>query len=180
MSQHVDLAFAFTALEVVLMGRAPHVPIETEACRTLALRGLRELGIEGLASRPYPTLSGGEQQRVQLARVLTQIGFGESGRYLLLDEPVSSLDPAQQHAALGCVRRIAQGGVGVLVVLHDLNLLAQYTDRLALLSGGRVRRVGAPRDVLEPALLGEVFDVEAHVSKLPWNEEAPWIVLRGR
>ena len=88
-------------------------------------------------------------------------------RFLLLDEPTSNLDLAYQHAALATVRAVSRLGVGVLVVLHDLNLAAEYADRIALLKAGRVVGLGAPDDVLRPELLEDVFDIPVLVVPHP-------------
>lgn len=166
------LAFPFTVLEVVLLGRTPHcVGSERERDRDIAWQALAAADIVPLAERLYTTLSGGERQRVQLARVLAQIWEpprdGEV-RYLLLDEPVASLDLAHQHGVLALTHRLSREGVGVLAVLHDLNLAAQYADRVAMLASGRLQAVGAPRQVLTEERVEQVFRVRARVG---WDEE---------
>jgi iron complex transport system ATP-binding protein len=168
--QASDLNFPFSALEVALMGRAPFVraaegPRDVE----IAKRALEMTGCEALAERQYPTLSGGERQRVQLARVLAQVwdtpASGE--RYLLLDEPTNSLDLAHQHTTLAIARRFASKGVGCLVILHDLNLAAQYADRIVILQAGRVLAAGKPREVLCPDLISRAFQVPVTVTNHP-------------
>jgi len=169
--QHSKLAFGFSVLEVVLLGRSPHAGRSSrdedvavaEAC-------LAEAEVTHLAGRVYTTLSGGERQRVQLARVLAQIGFpgsSDEGRYLLLDEPTASLDPAHQHATLRTARRAAERGVGVVAILHDLNLAALYADRLVVLSRGCLAAEGAPEAVLTEALVRDVFDLPVHITRHP-------------
>ena len=177
--QQSALAFAFTALEVALMGRAPHDaggdgPEDLAAAR----RALAIVGLEGFEERLYPTLSGGERQRVQLARVIAQIGLGGRGeRYLLLDEPTSSLDLAHQHGALRIARRMAREGAGVIVVLHDLNLAAEYADRIGVLSRGALLSSGSPRDVLTRETLREAFHIEARIVPAPWSPSRPWVTV---
>jgi len=159
--QHSALAFPFTVTEVVALGRSPHGDRDA---RTVVGGCLDLAGIRGLADRSYATLSGGEQQRVHLARVLAQLHGGPSPRFLLLDEPVNHLDPAHQHHVLAVARGIARcEQVGVLAVLHDLNLAAAYADRLAVLVEGRVVACGSPREVLTPALLRSAFGLTAEV-----------------
>ena len=170
--QHSELAFGFDVLEVVLLGRSPHAGTASrredlaiaEAC-------LAEAEVAHLAGRDYTTLSGGERQRVQLARVLAQVGFPRGGegeaRYLLLDEPTASLDPAHQHATLRTARRAAASGVGVLAILHDLNLAAMYADRLVVLSRGEVAAAGAAEAVLTEDLVRDVFALPVHVTRHP-------------
>ena len=178
--QHSALAFGFTALDVVLLGRTPHATSRT-ADLDAAERAMRRAGVLPLAARRVPTLSGGEQQRVHLARTLAQLDArGEermaSGdgvpashqtRHLLLDEPTSALDLAHQHAVLRVAREEAARGTGVLAVLHDLNLAAQYADRIAVLAGGQLVALGAPEAVLTPTVVRCAFGISVLVTQNP-------------
>jgi len=165
--QAVDLAFPFRCLDVVLLGRDPHRERSSpSADLAVAEAALSEVDCAGLADRIYASLSGGERQRVQLARVLAQIwpaASAEERRYLLLDEPTNNLDIAHQLALAGTARRFADGGAGVLAVLHDPNLAAMIADRLAVLKAGRLVADGAPNRVLTPELLADAFHVRAEV-----------------
>ena len=110
------------------------------------------------ADRPYTVLSGGERQRVQLARVLVQCDANPAGRsFLLLDELTAGLNLSHQHAALASARRRADKGLGVLAVLHDLNMAARYADRVAIMEQGRVTALGPTDSTLDPARLSAVF-----------------------
>jgi iron complex transport system ATP-binding protein len=179
LAQDTVLAFPFTAFEVALMGRYPfnggHATLRD---RDIALETLRYLDMAHLAQRLYPTLSGGERQRVQFARVLAQLWEPQAGpRYLLLDEPTSSLDLAHQQQALRGVRRFAQEqGVAALFVAHDLNLAARFAARVALLKDGRLVACDTPAAVLTPARLAECFDVEALVMPHP-RHDGPLVVI---
>jgi len=177
--QQSALAFGFTAFEVAMLGRMPHAATGADH-EAAAWRALERAGVAHLAGRRYPTLSGGEQQRVHLARALAQLDgpaggpaggsagpAGGPARYLLLDEPTASLDLAHQHAVLALARAHAEAGGGVLVVLHDLNLAAQYADRLAVLRAGRLLADGPPAEVLDPALVHAAFDVPVVVLPHP-------------
>lgn len=169
-SQESVLEFPFTVFDVVLMGRTPHVHrSEDSVDEDVVWRALGRLELMELAHRWYPTLSGGERQRVQLARALAQLGEAPPGgsQYLLLDEPTSSLDIAHQHEALRLARDLAKKDTVVVAVLHDLNLAAQYADRLLLLKGGRGIAAGEPEVVLTPANLRAAFDVESVVLPHP-------------
>ncbi|HVK78651.1 MAG TPA: heme ABC transporter ATP-binding protein [Kofleriaceae bacterium] len=154
--QRAGLSAGFTALEVVMLGQDGGLPGERVRA---ARRRLAAVELAGLADRAYPTLSGGEQQRVQLARVLEQLGDA-GGRALFLDEPTAALDPRHQHLVLGLARRAATAGHAVVIVLHDLNLAALHADRIAVLDRGQLAALGSPREALHPELLRDVFAVD--------------------
>lgn len=165
--QKSNLTFNFTAFEVARLGRTPHHAGATEDDKA-AWRGLSRAGVDHLATRKYPTLSGGEQQRVHLARTLTQLDVPEHPtQYLLLDEPTAALDIAHQHSVLRMAKSMAEEGAGVLVILHDLNLAAQYADRLAVLRKGRLLAEGPPADILDADLVHAAFDVAVMVVPHP-------------
>ncbi len=169
--QSSTVPFAFTSLEIVLLGRSPHG--DARACEALARQVMAQTDCGHLADRFVPTLSGGEMQRVQLSRVLLQLYHpdGNVPRCLMLDEPISNLDPAHQHRALCVAKRFAASGAGVLVVLHDLNLAAQYADRLVIMKGGCVVAQGTPREVVTEELVSEIFEVRARVIQNPVCDE---------
>jgi iron complex transport system ATP-binding protein len=180
--QESSLGFSFTALEVALLGRSPHAGRGTgRADLEAAVAALDATDTRHLASRSYTTLSGGEKQRVQLARVLAQLSERpEQGhRYLLLDEPTASLDLAHQHLILEAARRFAQDGGAVLAVLHDLNLAARHADRLVLLARGRKVEEGPPSQVLRPDLIADTFGLDVVVAEWP-GVPGPWVLPAGR
>ena len=166
--QFSTLTFGFSALEVVLLGRTPHATGNEEDLE-IAMQAMCAVGVDHLAARLYPTLSGGEQQRVHLARALTQIwtDSAEGARYLFLDEPTASLDLAHQHQVLRVARECARAGIGVLTVLHDLNLASQHADRIAVLRQGVLAAEGAPDDVLTPDIIRRAFDISVMVTRHP-------------
>lgn len=169
--QATQLSFPFTVREVVrlgLMGGRSGV-LAGEADR-LPERALARVDLAGFGGRFYQELSGGEQQRVQLARVLCQVWapvLEGRPRYLFLDEPVSSLDIKHQLIIMDIARDYARRGGGVVAILHDLNLTAMYADRILVMKRGRVAASGSPRDVLEDRLIAKVFDVDLKVGVLP-------------
>ncbi|MBL7499672.1 ABC transporter ATP-binding protein [Frankia sp. CNm7] len=147
-----------TVAETVLLGRSPHRSAfqgYTAADHELAASALRRVGARHLADRMFATLSGGEKQRVLIARALAQ-----QADHLLLDEPTNHLDVRYQHEVLSLVRSL---GTTAVVVLHDLNLAARYCDRLVLLDGGRVVCTGPPAQVCVPGVLEPVYGVRVRV-----------------
>lgn len=167
LSQHTELNFPFTATEVALLGRNPHVR-GSESKRDLEIveKALEAVEARHLAGQLFPTLSGGERQRVQLARILAQIWespAGDAPRYLLLDEPTASLDLAHQHLTLQIARKLAVENTGVLVVLHDLNLAAHYADRICLMKRGKILHNGKPGEILTAGCVKEIFDFDVEI-----------------
>ncbi|MFJ6797111.1 ABC transporter ATP-binding protein [Streptomyces sp. NPDC091268] len=155
--QEAVTEFDFTVAEVVAMGRLPHqrsVARTTDEDRKACEAALARVGAGHLADRGFLTLSGGEKQRVLIARALAQ-----QPRVLVLDEPTNHLDIAQQLEVLALMRG---SGLTVLTALHDLNLAALHCDLLYVIHSGRIVACGAPHDVLTPDLLAEVFGVRAH------------------
>ena len=166
--QTTNLDFPFTAREVVLMGRSPHLSrfqIESAHDRTIAERAMQTTGTLHLAERLANTLSGGEQQRIIIARALAQ-----EPRILLLDEPTNNLDIKHQVGVLEMARGLAhERGLGVLAAIHDLGMAARYCDRLALMVGGQIIADGAPEAVLTPSRLAEAFEIGAQVYRDPYT-----------
>ena len=157
--QETQVPFAFRVLEVVLMGRAPHLGLlgfETGHDLALAEAALRRVGVAHLAERPLPLLSGGERQLVVLARALAQ-----DAPILLLDEPTAFLDLRHRLEVLELVRALAREGRSALVVSHDLGLAARFCDRMAVLSDGEVLAQGRPSEVLVPDVLRRAYGIEA-------------------
>lgn len=167
--QHTALSFPFTVREVVELGRAPYRSYRDPQADARAVRdAMQAADVTHLRERFYPGLSGGEAQRVQLARVLAQLDNpGGEARYLFLDEPTASLDPAHQHAILKLARRLTGENVAVLAVLHDLNLAAVYADRVVIMRKGRILADGSPREVLTEATIGDVFQLPVSVLEHP-------------
>ncbi len=156
MPQHTQVNFPFTVQEVVELGL---ISTRAKDPAKLIHEVLEATNTLHLSAQVFNTLSGGEKQRVQLARVLVQIWEAKPfPRYLLLDEPTSSLDIAQQHAVLKILKTLKSRNIGILVILHELNLAAQYADKIALLKNGMVAKAGTVEEVLEEEILAEVFD----------------------
>ena len=160
------LGFPLNVADVVALGRSPHAGFSDRGeDRRVIQAVLAEADIAHLSERTYPSLSGGERQRVHLARVLAQVWTARCGdssaRYLMLDEPTNNLDIAHQQRMIATAASFAQYGNGVLAVLHDPNLAAQYADRLVVLADGTVRANGPPDEVLTSSLMADIFGVTA-------------------
>ncbi|CAI1888541.1 heme ABC transporter ATP-binding protein [Serratia sp. TSA_198.1] len=176
MRQHSDLAFPFTVEEVVSMGRSPHGKrhVQQAVQQVMAQTDCLEL-----AQRDYRRLSGGEQQRVQLARVLAQLWQPQpSPSWLFLDEPTSALDLYHQQHTLRLLRSLTrQQPIAVCCVLHDLNLAALYADRILLLHQGRLVAVGTPQEVLQADILTRWYQADLGVVHHP-EVALPQVYLR--
>lgn len=144
-----------TVLEAVELGRLAHGAGHDDG--SVARAWLQKMDLADLAARDCARLSGGEWQRVVFARTIAQIASPDRRGVLLLDEPVSSLDPSHQHQVLGEARRLACDGHAVLAILHDLNLTAQYADEVALLAGGRVQACGPAVEIMQPERLSDAY-----------------------
>ena len=162
--QRSQIIFPFRAREVVAMGLLGR----SRNGDALVAAAMQEMDVAHLAERCYTRLSGGEQQRTQLARTLVQLRCGEGTRYLLLDEPTSSLDIAHKLTILEQARTLARReGVGVLAILHDIELGARFADRLVLLKDGRIAAAGRPAEVLTAQTIDMVFGVRVQVLPHP-------------
>ena len=167
-AQSGELHFPLSVLEYVLQGRFAHghlLGFETDEDLAAARRALEMTATAEFATRHVLELSGGERQRVMLARAVAQ-----EPRALLLDEPTANLDISHQVRMLDLVRSLAHGaGLAVAVVTHDLNLAAEFADRLLLLGDGRVRGVGTPAEVLTAERIEALFGVPVVVDANPAN-----------
>ena len=172
--QNPRLSFPFRAREVVRMGRLPHRSsrqIDAAVVDTC----LAQVGIPHLADRDYTSLSGGEQQRVHLARVLAQLDGGGVGKVLLLDEPTSALDLRHATDVLRLLSLLSRHGTAVGVVLHDLNLAAAFADELVVMHQARVHIAGTPAEALSADVLCDAFGLRAHILDHP-DTGRPFVV----
>ncbi|GGF03800.1 heme ABC transporter ATP-binding protein [Flavobacterium limi] len=165
--QQNTVSLAFTVEEIVLMGRYGKETANANFANQLALKETMEIcGISHLADRSMLTLSGGEQQRVHLARVLSQV-WDNKDALLLLDEPISNMDMLYQHQTLAIANALAKKGFMVVCVLHEINLAAQYADRVIMLKGGRKWWDGAPEEVFTSRNIFTAFGVHTQVQTDP-------------
>ena len=170
MSQQPDLHFPLTVEEVVMMGRYPHFRMnprrkDRDICRMV----MEKMNLLGFAGRNYLTLSGGEKQRVQFARVLAQIWEPpeQGDRYLFLDEPLNNLDISYQQEFLETAAAFKKENTVLIAVLHDINLAAHYGDRLFFLKEGRLIASGPPAAMITRERLREVFNIQAELIPHP-------------
>jgi iron complex transport system ATP-binding protein len=151
--QEQRLAFGFRVVDVVRMGRAPWARRpEEDLDDIIVAESMHRTDVLTMAERSFPTLSGGEKARTSFARVIAQ-----QTPLVLLDEPTAALDIRHQEQVLSEARRLAADGHAVVAVLHDLTVAAAHADRICVLSDGRLRADGPPRDVVRPELLSEVY-----------------------
>ena len=157
LAQKRDMAFPFRALQIVLLGRHPYLQGRKESSHDVlfAQQQLQRLQSSHLAERVYLTLSGGESTRVDMARVLSQ-----EPELLLLDEPTNHLDPYYQLELLELCRSLVNEQKTIIAVMHDLNLVGQYADRVVLLSEGRLVLQGQPNEVFQREPLREIYGVD--------------------
>jgi iron complex transport system ATP-binding protein len=174
--QETELAFEYSAIEIVLMGRHPHLgvfTVEGPDDVRIAHEAMAATGTSHLADRPFHQLSGGEKQRVVIAAALAQIGLESSAASapsvaLLLDEPTASLDLGYQLEISSLLTRLnSERGVTMAISTHDLNLAASVCHELILMRGGKVLAAGPTGDVLTPDNIQRLYDVEADVHVHP-------------
>lgn len=166
LTQQNIVSMPFKVRELVLMGRYPHYENRPSSSdHDIVAKVLKETGIDRLAERQYNTLSGGEQQRAQLARVLAQVWDVEGG-FLFLDEPVNGLDILYQQQILSMAKKMAGRGFCVICILHDINYAARYANKILLLKKGEVVAFGAPAEVISSGNIFHSFGVRVKLVSL--------------
>jgi iron complex transport system ATP-binding protein len=171
-SQREEVTFALTVDEAVMLGRYAHLgPLAAPraADRSVVTAALARCDVTDLAGRSVDTLSGGEWQRVRVARALAQ-----EPEVLVLDEPTASLDVRHEMELFELVRQLVDGGLAGLVITHHINLAARFADRMILLDRGRIAAEGAPVDVLRREVLDRVFQWPVAVTR--WADGSPQVM----
>lgn len=170
MSQQPELSFPLMVEEVVMMGRYPHFIFNpNKKDISICNQVIERMNLTSFKERNYLTLSGGEKQRVQYARVLAQIWEKPTTgyRYLFLDEPLNSLDINYQHEFLQIAKEFTNNDTVLVAVMHDINLAIQYADNLLFLKQGQLIAHGKPNEVLSSAIIKDVFNVNATLINNP-------------
>jgi ABC-type cobalamin/Fe3+-siderophores transport system ATPase subunit len=171
-SQREEVTFALTVQEAVMLGRYAHLgPLAAPGAtdRKVVAAALARCDVTGLAGRAVDTLSGGEWQRVRVARALAQ-----EPEVLVLDEPTASLDVRHEMELFELVRHLVDGGLAGLVITHHINLAARFADHMVLLDRGRIAAEGTPAEVLRREVLDRVFQWPIAVTR--WADGSPQVV----
>lgn len=166
MGQENTVPFDFNVEDIVAMGRSPHKKLfdgDTKADKTIIHKALAQVGLQDKAKRSYKNLSGGEKQRVLLARVLAQ-----QTDFLIMDEPTNHLDIYYQLQMFDLIRGL---GVTVLAAIHDLNMAALYCNRLYVLKAGRLHSMGTPEEVFTPEVILDVYGVRTDITIHPVTQK---------
>ena len=181
MSQQPELNFPLMVDEVVMMGRYPHFSFNPNK-KDVAIcdEVMERMNLQAFRDRNYLTLSGGEKQRVQYARVLAQIWEKPTNgcRYLFLDEPLTSLDINYQQEFLQIAREFTRNDTVLIAVMHDINLAIQFADKLFFLKEGELVAQGKPIDILSEAFIEKVFDVQTAIINNPVTN-SPLVVYKN-
>ena len=163
MSQSQPIVFDFSVREIVEMGWLDKGNLRYSDNMNLAISGvLNDCDIQHLENRKFNTLSGGEQRRVHFARSLIQLwraSDNKDSRYLLLDEPTANLDLFHQINLMKMLKELSKDGVGILVILHDLNLAFKYSDKIAMIKNGSIIAYNEPKKIIDQNILSEVYDL---------------------
>lgn len=165
------IAFPFTVIEIVRLGLTAGL---SAADTDIPQQALERVDLAGFANRFYQDLSGGEQQRVQLARVLAQVWtpvVNGAPRWLFLDEPVTGLDIGHQFVVMDLAREFASQGGGVVAIMHDLNLTAMFADKVVVIHNGKVAVSGPPKIAITDSMLLNIYNCPVQVNTLPTSGE---------
>lgn len=171
LSQSLSLPFDLSVAEVVMMGRYPYFDLNpTRQDQQIADDCLERVGMTAFTNRAFASLSGGEKQKVHLARVLAQLHrppADDATKYLFLDEPISALDIHYQHQILSLVRELATQKMVVFVIVHDINLALQYAQKVILMHEGQIYGIGTADDVFTEATIEAVFKLKPYFMTHP-------------
>lgn len=176
-SQHHSNDIPLLVKDVVMMGRYPYFENEAKNEDYEAINFvMRETDIQHLRDRDYNSLSGGEKQRVHLSRVLAQLENEVAHKLIFLDEPLNNLDIKHQYKTLELIKNFTAKANSAIVVLHDLNLAAQFADKILLMKDGKVAAYGKPNEVFTPEKITETYGFPCQICEHPINRN-PMIIF---
>ena len=171
MSQSQAMVFDFSVREIIEMGWIDRgISSYAKNFKNAMIEVVEECNVGNLLNQTFNTLSGGEQRRVHFARTLLQLwrpSASDDPRYLLLDEPTANLDLSHEVKLLDIIKNKSRDGFGILLVIHDLNLAAKFSDKIALLKNGSLVKMGSPDEVLTSEILTDVYKIPIDVSEDP-------------
>ncbi len=171
MSQSQAMVFDFSVREIIEMGWIDRgISSYAKNFKNAMIEVVEECNVGNLLNQTFNTLSGGEQRRVHFARTLLQLwrpSASDDPRYLLLDEPTANLDLSHEVKLLDIIKNKSRDGFGILLVIHDLNLAAKFSDKIALLKNGSLVKMGSPDEVLTSEILTDVYKIPIDVSENP-------------
>ena len=170
--QEERIPFAYSVLEYVMLGRAPHLPplaAPGKRDRAIGLEALERVGVASLAARPVMKLSGGERRLVLIARALAQ-----EPRILLLDEPANHLDPANRERVLGLLRSLREGGITLILSSHEPDVVSRLADTLVMMQKGRTPVSGSVAQMMQPDRLKEIYGVTAKIARVEGRRVILW------
>ncbi|MEL6291388.1 MAG: heme ABC transporter ATP-binding protein [Pseudomonadota bacterium] len=177
--QATELAFPFTVREVAGLGARTAGGMRSAADEETAVdAALEQAGLSHIAERSYTALSGGERQRTHLARALCQLAAASdqrATRYLLLDEPTASLDLGHQLVLMDEVSRLKVQNIGVVAIVHDLNLAARFADEIVLMAAGQIVKQGPPLAAVDDTTLSKAYDCYVRANKIP-DASCPFVL----
>ena len=166
LSQHYNITFPITAGEMVMMGRYPHFDsTPTQKDFAIQQQAMQLMKVEEFYERDYNTLSGGEAQKIQMCRVLSQVWQDETSlpKIIFLDEPVSHLDIKYQYQLLQIAKELCHQNITVVAVLHDINLAISFADRLLFMKQGTIKHDLARPGEMTTEMLEDVFDMKLSI-----------------
>ena len=173
MSQSQEIAYDFSVKEIIEMGWLDRGISDYSKDFEEAVRQIStECSVKELLSQNFNTLSGGEKRRVHFARTLIQLwrpSGSDDPRYMFLDEPTANLDILHEQKMMRLVQKKRDEGIGILLILHDLNLAAKYSDKIAIFNDGKLVDVGLPKIVLNEQILSSVYGLEMKIDKNPFR-----------
>lgn len=176
-SQQNPVEITLVVKDVVMMGRYPYFNSTPKQDDLKAVEeSMAETDVLHLKNREYNTLSGGEKQRVHLARVLAQLKNEVKHKLMFLDEPLNNLDVKHQYKALQTIKNFTQNGNSAIVVMHDLNLAAQFADRILLMKNGKVISHGKPEEVFKEKIISETYNFPCAICTHPLTKN-PMIIF---